>query len=165
MTECVTVSIVSSLGGFKNSNPQIIQIHPNTALTNSNETLEKCLPNGSIPGQFYENELEKNKILVYVFEIERDDERNDLTSIGFSMDKNAVVDSLKEVIRELISRMKKHNILNLEILSTELPKILVGLQKESKIKIGSMIFDIKNFLKTNKIVLKNKERKVRGAIL
>ena len=51
---------------------------------------------------------------------------------------------------------------NDEIIQDSLPKIIDGLNKESKIKIGNMIFDVKSILNEEKLELKEKSRKARG---
>lgn len=165
MTESVAVSIISELPGYVNSNPKIVRIHPDKLKVSHDELLMKSLPNGAEPGHFYQDNLGRHKIISYVFDINSDEHRADLVSIGFTIEKNAVIKGLQYVLGKLIEAMKNHGVLNVEMLDEHLPVILDGLQKESRIKIGKMVFDVKAVLKQSNTTIKKKKRKRRGAML
>jgi hypothetical protein len=169
VSDLITVSIISSLEGYTGSNPEIVQVYPESSLKSSNtEILEKSLPTGAIPKTFYENKLHHEKILVYTFEVNQAG-RNDLASIGFTLDKYAIVDDLKKVVSEIIDVLNKNDKLTFKVLKTNLPKIMESLNTFSPLEIteeGVIIetLDIKNIMKTKKLELKSKERVRRGII-
>ena len=78
------------------------------------------------------------------------------------MDKDVIIANLQPIIKRLVKRLNSENLLTLEIIQESLPKIIDGLNKESKIKIGNMIFDVKSILNEEKLELKEKSRKTRG---
>lgn len=161
MSSTVLVSIISGLEGRVGSNPKIIKIYPDNLDVTEEFILEKSLPHGAMPDQFFEDKLDSRKILVYTFEIEKDG-RNDLASIGLVLDKDVIIENLQPIIKRLVNRLNSENLLTYEIFQESLPKIIDGLNKESKIKIGNMIFDVKSILNEEKLELKEKSRKARG---
>lgn len=161
MSSTVLVSIICGLEGRVGSNPKIIKIYPDNLDATEEYILERSLPHGALPDQFFEDKLDSRKILVYTFEIQKDG-RNDLASIGLVLDKDVIIANLQPIIKRLVKRLNSENLLTLEIIQESLPKIIEGLNKESKIKIGNMIFDVKSILNEEKIELKEKSRKARG---
>ena len=161
MSSTVLVSIICGLEGRVGSNPKIIKIYPDNLGVTEEFILERSLPHGALPDQFFEDKLDSRKILVYTFEIQKDG-RNDLASIGLVLDKDVIIANLQPIIKRLVKRLNSENLLTLEIIQESLPKIIEGLNKESKIKIGNMIFDVKSILSEEKIELKEKSRKTRG---
>ena len=161
MSSTVLVSIICGLEGRVGSNPKIIKIYPDNLDATEEYILERSLPHGALPDQFFEDKLDSRKILVYTFEIQKDG-RNDLASIGLVLDKDVIIANLQPIIKRLVKRLNSENLLTLEIIQDSLPKIIEGLNKESKIKIGNMIFDVKSILSEEKIELKEKSRKARG---
>jgi len=161
MSSTVLVSIISGLEGRVGSNPKIIKIYPDNLDVTEEYILERSLPHGALPDQFFEDKLDSRKILVYTFEIEKDS-RNDLASIGLVLDKDVIIENLQPIIKRLVNRLNSENLLTYEIFQESLPKIIDGLNKESKIKIGNMIFDVKSILNEEKLELKEKSRKARG---
>jgi len=166
MSNSVLNCIVSGLPGEINTNPKIYRIYPDKLKVAKDKILEKSMPIGCRPGEFFEDSLDHKKILIYVFEIERENERNSVASIGFTVDKHTIITDLKEIVMELIKRMKETGILSFEILEHYLDKITVGLQKESKIKIGNMIFDVGYFISSKKMKLQKENRRiVKGGLI
>ncbi len=161
MSSTVLVSIICGLEGRVGSNPKIIKIYPDNLDVTEEYILERSLPHGALPDQFFEDKLDSRKILVYTFEIEKDG-RNDLASIGLVLDKDVIIENLQPIIKRLVNRLNSENLLTYEIFQESLPKIIDGLNKESKIKIGNMIFDVKSILNEEKLELKEKSRKARG---
>lgn len=165
MTECVRNFILTELPGYVNSNPKVVGVFPPTSSFENQELLEKMLPFGSLPDQFFENRVGRERVLVYVFEIERVGDRNDLVSLGFVLDKNAVVDGLKSVIIGFFDCLRENGLLQLDVLVENLAQIFNGFQKESKIKIGKVIFDVQHHLKSNKVQLSKESLKKKGRML
>ncbi|MHA1718982.1 MAG: hypothetical protein ACTSWX_06960 [Promethearchaeota archaeon] len=161
MSSTVLVSIISGLEGRVGSNPKIIKIYPDNLDATEEFILEKSLPHGALPDQFFQDKLDSRNILVYTFEIEKDG-RNDLASIGLVLDKDVIIENLQPIIKCLINRLNSENLLTYEIFQESLPKIIDGLNKKSKIKIGKMIFDVNSILNEEKLELKQKTRKARG---
>jgi hypothetical protein len=156
--------ILSTLPGFDGSNPEIVNALQLEVPTNKDEILEKVLPNGAQPGQFFVNFYQKMKILSYVFEIHQADSRNDLTSVSFALSKKTNIDNLKTVLQEIFKRLEENNLLSLEIVHKNLDNIMEALNKESKLKIGTFVFDVSYFLKANKVKL-DENRRIRGSMI
>jgi len=161
MSNCVINTIFSGLSGEINTNPKIYRVYPDKLKAGPEELLEKFMPLGCRPGEFFVSELNNKKILVYVFEIEHEDGRNSIASIGFTLDVRTIIPELKEIVVELIERMRESGILNFGVLELYLDKITEGLQKESKKKIGPMIFDVGFFILSKKMKLQKVNRRAR----
>ena len=162
MSSTVLVSIISGLEGRVGSNPKIIKIYPDNLDVTEEFILERSLPHGALPDQFFEDKLDSRNILVYTFQIHQEDGRNDLASIGLVLDKDVIIANLQPIIKRLVKRLESENLLTLDIIQDSLPKIIELLNKESKIKIGNMIFDVKSILNEENLELKEKSRKARG---
>ena len=142
MSSTVLVSIISGLEGRIGSNPKVLSIFPDT-LDSKNETIiQKSLPHGAAPDEFYEDTLGSNKILAYTFEIPNAECRNDLVSIGFVLDKNIIVENLRPIIKHMIRWMKLNNLLTYEVIQENLPKIIDGINNKSIIVIGNNVFNV-----------------------
>ncbi len=159
---------ISTLEGRVGSNPELIKVFPPSVLDiqdqmekekTYNELLNKSLPNGANPYEFFEDKFLTNRILVYTFEIFQEDGRNDLASIGFSIDKDMVVDDLKIIITDIIQFMRDSKILSMELVKENLQNIMKSLNKRSKLKIKAngkkFVLDIASILKEKNITLEN----------
>lgn len=169
MSKLVEISIVSSLIGMEGSNPKLEMIIPNSRWAKEQEILLKSLPSGAKPGDFFEEELKGKKILSYIFEIEQDNIRNDLVSIGFAIGDGVIIEELKNIIKEFIFFLQVNDSLNLDLLKKNLPKIMTAFNKQIilKIKVNNdktIKFDIPHILKRKKYTLQ-KERLTRGGLL
>ena len=162
MSSTVLVSIISGLEGRVGSNPKIIKIYPDNLDATEEYILERSLPHGALPDQFFEDKLDSRNILMLLPPLKYEDGRNDLCSIGLVLDKDVIIANLQPIIKRLVKRLDEENLLTLEVFQESLPKIIDGLNKESKIKIGGMLFDVKSILTEEKIELKEKTRKARG---
>ncbi len=142
MSSTVLVSIISGLEGRVGSNPKVLSIFPNTLDAKEETIIQKSLPHGATPNEFYEDILGSNKILVYTFEIPNAECRNDLASIGFVLDKNIIAENLRPIIIQLIKWLKLNNLLTYEVIQENLPKIIEGINNKSIIVIGNNVFKI-----------------------
>ena len=138
----VLVSIVSGLEGRVGSNPKILSIFPNTLDASEETIIQKSLPQGANPDEFYEDTLGSNKILVYTFEIPNEEGRNDLASIGLVLDDNIIIKNLEPIIKNLIDWLKSNNLLTYEIIQENLPKIIDGINNKSIIVINNTVFNV-----------------------
>lgn len=153
----ILVSIVSGLEGRVGSNPKILSIFPNTLEASEETIIQKSLPHGATPDKFYEDTIGSNKILVYIFEIQNEDSRNDLASIGLVLDKDVIIENLKPIIVQLIEWLKSENYLTYEIIQENLPKIIEGINNKSIIVIKNQVFNVRCDAE-----LEKKSRKVKG---
>ena len=139
----VLVSIMSGLEGRVGSNPKVLSIFPNTLNVSEETIIQKSLPNGAIPDNFYEDTIGSNQILVYTFEIPNEDSRNDLASIGLVLDKDVIIENLRPIIVQLIDWLKSENFLTYEIIQEHLPKIIEGINNKSIIVIKNQVFNVR----------------------
>ena len=160
----VQVPILSTLPGHVGSNPHIVNPEQTDIPTEDAALLKKIFPDGAQPGNFFDIQYQKLKILTYIFEFPQEDARNDLASLSFVTEKKTNVKNLKLVIHEIFQRLEKHNLLTLETIHQNLNNLTESLNKESKFKIGTFVFDIKYFLKSNKVKL-DENRRVRGSMI
>ena len=142
MSSTILVSIISGLEGRVGSNPKVLSIFPNTLDAKEETIIQKSLPHGATPNEFYEDTLGYSKILVYTFEIHQEDGRNDLCSIGFVLDKNVIAKNLRPIIIKLIVWLKLNNLLTYEVIQENLPKIIDGINNKSIIVIGNDVFNV-----------------------
>ncbi|MHA1673146.1 MAG: hypothetical protein ACTSYI_05915 [Promethearchaeota archaeon] len=161
MSSVVSCSMVSGLEGHTGSNPMVLKVHPPVQDFTEETIISKVLPHGAKPYNFYTDTMDSRKILVYTFEIHQDG-RNDLGSIGFVVGKDTIIDNLKIIIQALVKDMEDNQLLNFTNLQAYLPKIIEGLNKQSKIKIEKMRFDVASVLRNYKIELRHSSRKARG---
>ena len=164
MLSVIQRPLLSTLPGYSGSNPEIINEFEAKWNESLDELFAKILPFGAEPDQFFTNHFKKEKLLSYTFEITRKDSRNDLASITFVINKKANLTSIKLLIKEIIERLNSNKLLSIELLNSNLNNITEAINKESKLKIGSFIFDINYFLKSNKQKLTD-VRKRRGGIV
>jgi hypothetical protein len=153
----VLVSIISSLEGRIASNPKVLSIYPNTLDVMEETIIQKSLPLGATPDEFYESNIGSYKILVYIFEILNVEGRNDLVSIGFILDKNVIAENLRPIIKHMIKWLKSENLLTYEIIQENLPKIIEGINNKSIIVIKNSVFNV-----SCDAELEEKSRKVKG---
>jgi len=139
----VLVSIMSGLEGRVGSNPKVLSIFPNTLNVSEETIIQKSLPNGAIPDNFYKDTIGSNQILVYTFEIPNEDSRNDLASIGLVLDKDVIIENLRPIIVQLIDWLKSENFLTYEIIQEHLPKIIEGINNKSIIVIKNQVFNVR----------------------
>ena len=130
----------------------------------NDELLNKLLPFGTVPGDVHTFRYKDHTYLSCVFEINQQDERNDLVALSFALDRRAIIKNFEIVMQELITRLKESNLLSLDLLKSNLTAITEAINKESKIKIGNMIFDVAFFLKKKKMKL-SENRLVKGGLL
>ena len=138
----ILVSIISGLQGHVGSNPEVLSIYPNTLDVMEETLIQKSLPLGATPDEFYESNIGSYKILVYIFEIPNVEGRNDLASIGFILDKNVIAENLRPIITQMIKWLKSENLLTYEIIQENLPKIIEGINNKSIIVIKNSVFNV-----------------------
>lgn len=165
MSALATLSMLSSLEGRIGSNPKLIRYYPELPNVNTNKLLSKSLPIGAESGHFYEDSLEGEPILTYIFEVENENSRADLISLSFAIDKDTIVDDLKVIIHALILGLQIQKLLSYQIIADYLPQILEGLNNQSKITIGTYTFDLPSIIHAKHMQLRVQNRKIKGGIL
>ncbi len=165
-------SLFSALKGSVGSNPQIVRVFPQDPPPSipKKKLIELSLPHGIEPGSFVVNKYKGKRVVAYAFELERKGERNDLVSLGFLIDDDVILDELKVLVEELVNFLKKNDLLNYEILQTQLPTISEGLNSREpmvfKTSEGSKrVFETPEIIKNRKLKLKRVSRKSRGGFL
>ncbi|UYP48257.1 hypothetical protein NEF87_004542 [Candidatus Lokiarchaeum ossiferum] len=166
MAMLISKSIITSLGGYSGSNPKILKVFPSSPDLLNEDVLEICLPTGAVPNEFFLKEYQKTKILIYTFEIEKEEERNDLGSISFGIGSEVEVNNLKSMILLIFNFLRRNNILSFLILENAMPEMIDALNNEGKIQFtDSYCMDIKRELKANNIKLEKVSRKRRGGMI
>lgn len=154
--------VLACLEGKIGSNPKIVRIYPSIR-GKIDDLIPIFLPFGARPDMYYEGIYENQRYFTLIYEIEQKESRSDLVSI--SLVNNKSLENNKQIIKELISKMKTDNQFSLELLSDNLPMILEGIENESTIKIGNLFFDIQKFLEINNLKSTKNVRKVKGALI
>jgi hypothetical protein len=150
----IKTCMLSGLRGHIGSHPELLGIYPQSAVQQE-DLINKSLPFGAKPNEFYVDTYQKDTILVYSFRILQA-ERDDLASIGFLLEKGANIDHLKIVIQIIIQTLEKANLLTFNILQKNLNTIQIGLNTQKAIVIENKAIDIAEIVRSGKLILMKK---------
>ncbi|MHA1682909.1 MAG: hypothetical protein ACTSUE_18365 [Promethearchaeota archaeon] len=158
---------VCRLGGFENSNPEILAAYPplNKTIPDAhlNEFINKSLPVGTIPGAFSLNKIKDVYILSYTFKIQSKKEgiRDDLASISVVIsDKKVNIDHFENLFKEIIIKFNGNlERLTRTVLKKLLEKIYNGVNDNKKIKLENVTIDVPDIIKKKKLNIRKKELK------
>ena len=110
-------SVICKLGGYVNSNPEIISSYPSLDDAMTSEILSKCFPIGSKYGEFNIEKYRKYKILSYIFSVNQTADRNDLFSLAVLLNKKVKTEIYKPVLQSLIDTLEQNGLLNEYVLT------------------------------------------------
>jgi hypothetical protein len=157
-------AILSKLGGFVGSNPEIVSSYPPyTTVGNEAEILDACFPMGAKTGQFFEERFRKYLVLSYVFKIRKNEERDDLFSFAVLLHKRDNVEIYREVLISLINILESNGRLNESILTDNHQKIYEGINTESDIYIEDLLIDFSRIFKDIKAKVLKEKPQLKGS--
>lgn len=149
---------LSRLPGKPGSHVEISMIYPEENAIPREEILKKTLPFGAAIDDYFDEELNDNNALVYMFQIPNEGFRSDLASICFVYEKPTNKFVLKDVVGELFKFMYENKLVALNVLEENLPKIVNAINDRIKLTIkagkNKHVFDIPGFIekRTNEII-------------
>ena len=158
-------AILCKLGGFVNSNPELISSYPalNISIDDSNEILSKCFPIGSKPGEFIIDKYKKYNVLSYIFSIKQTQERDDLFSLSILLGKRDKVDIYKPALKELIEILSLNGFLNETILLDYQKTIYEGINKEEDVVIENISVEFSKIFKEIKAKILKEKPQLKGS--
>ncbi len=158
-------AILCKLGGFVNSNPELISSYPplDLSLGDSNEIISKCFPIGSKSGDYIVDRYKKYNILSYIFTIKQTEDRDDLFSFSVLLGKRDKVEIYKPVLKELIKILDVNGILSEKILLDNQKIIYEGINEEQNIVIENVSIEFSKIFKEIKLRILKEKPQLKGS--
>ena len=158
-------SVICKLGGYVNSNPEIISSYPSLDQSLEAEILSKCFPLGSKYGEFIVEKYRKYSVLSYVFRINQIAKRDDLFSLSVLLNKRDKTEIYMPVLKSLIDKLDENNILTQDILTEYQKVIFEGINQEQDIDIENVLIDFSNIFKEIKSKILKQKPELKGSFL
>lgn len=158
-------SFVCKLGGFSDSNPEMVTMFPefNLSTKKLKEILFYCLPEGCQDNEFKITKYQNTNILSYVFRNPQKEDRDDLISYSLLLEKKENPEVYKEYLKVIFGKLRKHNMLNEEILLKNLEIIYDGLNKGKNILIEGINIKLSEIVQKSKENEENTKPTLRGS--
>jgi hypothetical protein len=165
MTMGLHKSIVSKLGGYADSNPEILTTYSplEDVSENSSELLLNCLPVGSKTGDVIVAKYNDNTLLSYIFSVEQSEHRDDLFSFSLLLDKSINPDIYKPIVEKLLSSLRQNNLLTEEVLKNNQTLIFESLNEEKDLEIENTLIELSALFKKMKKETEKNKPKVKGS--
>ena len=158
-------AILCKLGGFVNSNPELISSYPtlDISLRESNEILSKCFPIGSKPGEYIIDRYKRYNVLSYIFSVKQTQDRDDLFSLSVLLGKRDKVDIYKPALREFIEILGLNGVLSESILLDYQETIYEGINKEEDVIIEKISVEFSKIFKEIKAKVLKEKPQLKGS--
>ena len=158
-------SVICKLGGYVNSNPELISSYPSLDKSNETEILSKCFPIGSKYGEFIVDKYNKYSVLSYIFRVIQTADRDDLFSLSVLLNKRDKTEIYMPVLKSLIDILDTNGILSQDILTKYQQVIFEGINQEKDINIENVLIDFSNIFKEIKSKILKKKPELKGSFL
>ena len=158
-------SVICKLGGYVNSNPEIISSYPSLDKSNEAEILSKCFPVGSKYGEFNVDKYKKYSVLSYIFKVFQTEERDDLFSFSVLLNKRDKTEIYMHVLEILIDILDTNGILSENILTEYQQVIFEGINQEKDVNIENVLIDFSNIFKEIKSKILKQKPELKGSFL
>ncbi|MFX0031953.1 MAG: hypothetical protein ACFE8E_05755 [Candidatus Hodarchaeota archaeon] len=160
-------SILCKLGGFVNSNPELLSTYPSLEipLRESNEILSKCFPIGAKPGDFIVDKYKKYNVLSYVFSVSQIQNRDDLFSLAVLLGKRDKVEIYKPALMELIRILSCNDALSEKTLLDNQQIIYEGINEEKDVIIENILIEFSKIFKEIKSKILKEKPQLKGSFL
>ena len=158
-------SVICKLGGYVNSNPEIISSYPSLGKSVESKILPTCFPIGSKSGDFFVDKYRKYSVLSYIFRVNQSDARDDLFSLSVLLHKKDKTEIYKPVLQNLIDSLEQNGLLNEHILTKNQRIIFEGINQEKNITINDILIDLSTIFKEIKSKILKPEIKLKGSFL
>jgi len=157
-------AILCKLGGFVNSNPEIISSFPNLPSSNDeSEILSKCLPIGSKVGEFIVDKYNKYNLLSYIFKVIQSADRDDLFSLSVLLHKRDKTEIYMPALKELVNILDGNGLLSEEILTKYHRTIYEGINEEKRVLIEDLRIDFSIIFKEIKAKILKQKPNLKGS--
>jgi hypothetical protein len=158
-------SVICKLGGYVNSNPELVSSYPSLDRSSENEVLSKCFPIGSKYGEFIIDKYRKYLVLSYVFRVNISSDRDDLFSLSVLLNRRDKTEIYMPVLKSLIDILDLNGILNEDILTEYQKVIFEGINQEKDITIENIGIDFSNIFKEIKSKVLKQKPELKGSFL
>jgi len=158
-------SVICKLGGYVNSNPEIISSYPSLGKSVESEILLSCFPIGSKSGEFLVDKYRKYIVLSYIFRVNQSTSRDDLFSLSVLLHKKDKTEIYKPVLQSLIDTLEQNGLLSEHILTKNQRTIFEGINQEKNITINNILIDLSNIFKEIKSKILKPDIKIKGSFL
>ena len=156
-------SVLCKLGGFVNSNLEIVSSYPSLDVSSKSEILSKCFPIGSKVGDYIVDKYRKYSILSYVFKVLQEGNRDDLLTFSLLLGKRDNIEIYKPVIKELVDVLEANGLLTEKILTEYQQTIFEGMNGEKDISIENVVIDFSRIFIDIKSKLIKQKPNVKGS--
>jgi len=158
-------SVICKLGGYVNSNPELISSFPSLDLSSEAEVLSKCFPIGSKYGEFIVDKYRKYVVLSYIFRVNQTVDRDDLFSLSVLLNKRDKAEIYMPVLKSLVDILDANGILGQDILTEYQQVIFEGINQEKDINIENVLIDFSNIFKEIKSKILKQKPELKGSFL
>ncbi|NVM46933.1 MAG: hypothetical protein HWN79_18660 [Candidatus Lokiarchaeota archaeon] len=158
-------SVICKLGGYVNSNPELISSFPSLDQSLEEEVLSKCFPIGSKYGEFIVDKYRKYIVLSYIFRVNQAVDRDDLFSLSVLLNKRDKTEIYMVVLKGLIDILDANGILNQDVLTEHQQDIFEGINQEKDINIKNTLIDFSNIFKEIKSKILKQKPELKGSFL
>ncbi|MHA2288999.1 MAG: hypothetical protein ACXABG_09440 [Promethearchaeota archaeon] len=155
-------SVICKLGGYVDSNPELISSYPSLDTAASSEVLSKCFPIGSKYGEFVVDKFRKYVVLSYIFRVTQTTDRDDLFSLSVLLNKRDKTEIYMPVLKGLVDILDANGILTQELLIEHQQNIFEGINQEKDINIENVLIDFSNIFKEIKSKILKQKPELRG---
>ena len=158
-------SVICKLGGYVNSNPELVSSYPSLDQSEESDILSKCFPIGSKYGDFIIEKYHNHIILSYIFRMNQVAVRDDLFSFSVLLNKKDKTEIYKHVLKNLLDILDTNGILNEYILTEYQQVIFDGINQEMDINIENVLVDFSNIFEEIKSKILKQKPKLKGSFL
>jgi hypothetical protein len=158
-------SVICKLGGYVNSNPELISSYPSLDQTSEAEILSKCFPIGSKYGEFIVDKYRKYVVLSYIFRVNQSTDRDDLFSLSVLLNRRDKTEIYMPVLKSLVDILELNGILNEDTLIEYQKEIFEGINQEKDIIIENVEIDLSNIFKEIKSKILKQKPQLKGSFL
>jgi len=156
-------SVLCKLGGFVNSNLEIVSSYPSLDVSSEPEILSKCFPVGSKVGDYIIDKYRKYSVLSYVFKVSQEENRDDLLTFSLLLGKRDNTEIYKPLIKELVDILEANALLTERVLIEYQQTIFEGLNEEKDINIENVVIDFSRIFIDIKSKLIKQKPNVKGS--
>jgi hypothetical protein len=158
-------SVICKLGGYVNSNPELVSSFPSLDQSSETEVLSKCFPIGSKYGEFIVDKYRKYVVLSYIFRVNQAEDRDDLFSLSVLLNRRDKTEIYMPVLKSLIDILVMNGILSEEVLIEYQNVIFEGINQEKNITIENVEVNLSNIFKEIKSKILKQKPQLKGSFL
>ncbi len=158
-------SVLCKLGGYVNSNPELVSSFPSLDQSSEADVLSKCFPIGSKYGEFIVDKYRKYVVLSYIFRVNQTVDRDDLFSLSVLLNRRDKTEIYMPVLKSLVDILDTNGILSEDILIEYQKVIFEGINQEKNITIDNVGIDLSNIFKEIKSKILKKKPELKGSFL